>query len=232
MKIKQYTNEEILDIIAANISLDKNNTFTTTIFHDIMENVEDSRISGYNAGATKAVIFLRNADFVVKIPFTGDDDNEYDEYIAFSGAVDGGEGWDYCKAEEIIFNNAVDEGVSQFLLETKCIGNVNGYPIYVQPICKEYVNSSYPSPSKDEYTKSYEELCNNDIYIGDLNSAFAFYVYCEVISGDRTYDELRRFERFAEDEIFDIHNHNIGFRNNHMVILDYSGFNEYYGCNL
>lgn len=229
MRIKQYTNAEILDIIAANIPLDKNSKFTTTIFHDIMENAEDYRISKYDVGATKAVIFLKNADFVVKIPFTGDDDNEYDEYIAFSGAADGGEGWDYCKAEQNIYNEAVDEGVSQFLLETKYIGDVNGYPIYVQPICKEYVSSSYPVPSTEEYSKSSEELSHHDIYADDINSMFAFYVYCEIISGDRTYDELRRFQRFANDEISDIHNHNIGFKDNHMVILDYSGFNE---CNL
>ena len=228
-----YTTDEILAAIDEFLSLEKGMRLTEDTFENFM-NDDSELIEDYAHGASKLVIFLKNANFVVKIPFTGYMiDCEYsdccDNYYDFEGAEedDSGEYWDYCRTEEVMYQRAVAAGVEKYLLETKKIGEINGYPIYVQEKCVSFCKSSIKVPTNREKVASRNNLEDNNIYAEVLSSVFCFYCYLDIINGEDTYESFGRFNNFAEEYLSDIHNGNIGFNIcGKPVILDYSGFHE------
>ena len=229
-----YTTDEILAAIDKFLPLEKGMRLTEDTFENFMKD-DSGLIEDYAHGASKLVIFLKNANFVVKIPFTGYmiDDGEYsdycDNYYDFEGAEedDSGEYWDYCRTEEVMYQRAVAAGVEKYLLETKKIGEINGYPIYVQEKCVSFCKSSVKTPTNKEKVASRNNLEDNNIYAEVLSSVFCFYCYLDIINGEDTYESFGRFNNFAEEYLSDIHNGNIGFNIcGKPVILDYSGFHE------
>ena len=126
-----------------------------------------------------------------------------------------------------VYQKALAAGVEKYLLETKKIGEINGYPIYVQEKCVSFCNSSVKAPANREIIKSKNNLEDNNIYAKVLSSIFCFYCYLDIINGEDTYESFGRFNNFAEEYLSDIHNGNIGFSVcGKPVILDYSGFHE------
>ena len=228
-----YTTDEILAAIDEFLPLEKGMHLTEDTFENFM-NDDSGLIEDYAHGSSKLVVFLKDANFVVKIPFTGYMiDCEYsdycDNYYDFEGAEedDSGEYWDYCWTEAVMYQRAVAAGVEKYLLETKKIGEINGYPIYVQEKCVSFSGSSVKAPTNREKIKSKNNLEDNNIYAEVLSSVFCFYCYLNIINGEDTYESFGRFNNFAEEYLSDIHNGNIGFNIcGKPVILDYSGFHE------
>ena len=228
-----YTTEEILAAIDEFLPLEKGMRLTEDTFENFM-NDDSGIIEDYAHGSSKLVLFLKDANFVVKIPFTGYMiDCEYsdycDNYYDFEGAeVDNsGEYWDYCWTEVAVYQKALAAGVEKYLLETKKIGEINGYPIYVQEKCVGLFDSSVKVPTNKEKIASRNNLEDNNIYAEVLSSVFCFYCYLDIINGEDTYESFGRFNNFAEEYLSDIHNGNIGFNVcGKPVILDYSGFHE------
>ena len=229
-----YSTEEILAAIDEFLPLEKGMRLTEDTFENFMNDHDSGIIEDYAHGSSKLVLFLNDANFVVKIPFTGYMiDREYsdycDNYYDFEGAEedDSGEYWDYCWTEAVMYQRAVAAGVEKYLLETKKIGEINGYPIYVQEKCVSFCNSSVKTPANREIIKSKNNLEDNNIYAEVLSSVFCFYCYLDIINGEDTYESFGKFNNFAEEYLSDIHNGNIGFNIcGKPVILDYSGFHE------
>ena len=228
-----YTTDEILAAIDKILPLEKSMRLTEDTFENFM-NDDAGLLEDYAHGASKLAIFLKDANFVVKIPFTGYMiDCEYsdccDNYYDFEGAEedDSGEYWDYCRTEEVMYQRAVAAGVEKYLLETKKIGEINGYPVYIQEKCVSFFGSSVNVPTNKEKIASRNNLEDNNIYAEVLSSVFCFYCYLDIINGEDTYESFGRFNNFAEEYLSDIHNGNIGFNIcGKPVILDYSGFHE------
>ena len=228
-----YTTDEILAAIDEFLPLEKGMRLTEDTFENFM-NDDSELIEDYAHGASKLVIFLKDANFVVKIPFTGYMiDCEYsdccDNYYDFECAEedDSGEYWDYCWTEAAVYQKAVAAGVEKYLLETKKIGEINGYPIYIQEKCVSFFKSSVNVPTNKEKVASRNNLEDNNIYAEVLSSVFCFYCYLDIINGEDTYESFGRFNNFAEEYLSDIHNGNIGFNIcGKPVVLDYSGFHE------
>ena len=225
-----YTTDEILAAIDEFMTLEKGMHLTEDTFENFM-NDDSGLIEDYAHGSSKLVLFLKDANFVVKIPFTGYMiDYEYsDNYYDFEGAeVDSsGEYWDYCWTEVAVYQKALAAGVEKYLLETKKIGEINGYPVYIQEKCVSFFGSSVKAPTNKEKVASRNNLEDNNIYAEVLSSIFCFYCYLDIINGEDTYESFGRFNNFAEEYLSDIHNGNIGFNIcGKPVILDYSGFHE------
>ena len=230
-----YTTDEILAAIDKFLSLEKDMRLTEDTFENFMNDHDSGLIEDYAHGSSKLVLFLKDANFVVKIPFTGYmiDDGEYsdycDNYYDFECAEedDSGECWDYCTTEVTMYQRALAAGVEKYLLETKKIGEINGYPIYIQEKCVNFFDSSVNAPTNKEKIASRNNLEDNNIYAEVLSSVFCFYCYLDIINGEDTYESFGRFNNFAEEYLSDIHNGNIGFNIcGKPVILDYSGFHE------
>ena len=229
-----YTTDEILAAIDKFLPLEKSMRLTEDTFEDFINDHDSGIIEDYAHGASKLVVFLKDANFVVKIPFTGymfdSEDSDYcDNYYDFEGAEedDSGECWDYCWTEAAVYQRAVAAGVEKYLLKTEKIGEINGYPIYIQEKCVSFFNSSVNTPSNKEKIASRNNLEDNNIYAEVLSSVFCFYCYLDIINGEDTYESFGRFNNFAEEYLSDIHNGNIGFNVcGKPVILDYSGYHE------
>ena len=84
----------------------------------IWDNIGYSIFDSFNTGATKIVLFPDEEEFVVKIPFTHCEneywDDEMEEYtwgvVEFRCAGEP-DGWDYCEAETIYYENAEEHGL-------------------------------------------------------------------------------------------------------------------------
>lgn len=229
-----YATDEILAAIDKFLPLEKGMRLTEDTFENFINDHDSGIIEDYTHGASKLVVFLKDANFVVKIPFTGymfdsEDSNYCDNYYDFEGAEedDYGECWDYCWTEVKMYQKALTAGVEKYLLETEKIGEINGFPIYVQERCVSFFNSSINTPTYNEIAISKKKLEDNNIYTRILSSVFCFYCYLNIINGEDTYESFGRFNNFAKEYLSDIHKGNIGFNVcGKPVILDYSGYYE------
>ena len=66
-----YTTEEILAAIDEFLPLEKGMRLTEDTFENFMNDHDSGLIEDYAHGSSKLVVFLKDANFVVKIPFTG-----------------------------------------------------------------------------------------------------------------------------------------------------------------
>lgn len=232
-----YMADEILAAIDEFLPLERGMRLTEDTFENFITDHDSGIIEDYTHGASKPVVFLKDANFVVKIPFTGyidsEDSNYYEEdfdnYYNFVNADKDnyGECWDYCWTEVKMYQKALAAGVEKYLLKTEKIGEINGYPIYVQEKCVSFFDSPNDVPSNNEKVASKNNLEDNNIHAEVLSSVFCFYCYLDIINGEDTYESFGKFNDFAEEYLSDIHNGNIGFNVcGKPVILDYSGYYE------
>ena len=172
-------------------------------------------------GATKVVLMLNDA-FVAKISFNGTFDEYYkgnDEYeYHFTPFIHS----DYCKIEKEIYENACEKGLAIFFTQVDLLCETKeGYPIYIA----ERVNSLhdgdyYDSSSRDSREKANSIMEEAHTYINDNWAGVALEKYGEAL--------FKKFLRFLDEEdINDLHDGNIGFRNDGTpCLLDFSGFWE------
>ena len=190
-------------------------------------------------GATKMVIVNDNCDFVIKIPFYGQQayNSDSDEYVYedFVHADNGYNGWDYCLTETNIYNMAVKEGVKEFFPET--YEYQEGYdvfpPVYIQKKMMLWEDSGYEFESEEE---KYEALTTYESifgFCGNTNNRMPPYIFTYICLNYYGEDETRNllyFNKRHNDIINDLHCNNIGVKNDGSpIIFDFSGFREKIG---
>lgn len=181
----------------------------------------------YATGATKGVLIFEQLGFVIKIPFCRNTEDcyynsAYGEYECcyFTGA-DTDNGWDYCEAEADKYERAEAEGLAQCFAKTKKIGDIDGYPIYMQELADIYKSIDYQSSHTEEDSRQVSSICNsNNFYMFNLewlSDAFHYY-------GEKVFHKLLEFIRTVG--INDLHDGNIGYIGNRPVLVDYSSFDS------
>jgi hypothetical protein len=157
-----------------------------------------------NYGATKLVIMTSEADdWVFKIPL-----HDYKS--------------NYCQLEVEIYEMAQKENVSEFFAPCYFLENYDGVEIYVMAqadvSCGRLYSDLYERLSNEgrtdeEATEILEEVEDCSEYVEWL---FPYYTDCE---------KFEALSNFLEDAgVNDLHSGNIGYINNRVVFIDYSGF--------
>ena len=190
-------------------------------------------------GATKMVIVNDNCDFVIKIPFYGEQIYDYDSdeysYEDFLYADNGYNSWDYCLTETNIYNMAVKEGVEEFFPETYEYQEGYGIfpPVYIQKKMILWEDSHYEFESEEEKQEALAEIETYDSifgFCGDIDNRMPPYIFiyiCLHYYGEDETFKLLRFIKRHNNIINDLHCNNIGVRNDGSpIIFDFSGFRE------
>ena len=202
----------------------------------------------FDQGASKGVLIFMKEGFVIKVPFQA---YEYDEgsYCDALEAYDRGDldeepmiedyvglfynannffletenDWDYCALECAVFQEAQKEGLDPYFAKETLLGEVRGYPIYVQQLVVPYAEaqSSRPNRSSEEersrareFCNSFDQHCFNEEWIADFLG-----IYGE--------DEFKRLCAFLKKlKIYDLHRGNVGYLDGYPILLDYSNYNE------
>ena len=138
---------------------------------------ETFRCDDILTGASKCVVLLRNQNFVLKIPFAGQeiweqitnlDATEYNSDLVFYDydfvfypfyCAKTKDHWDYCNDEVEIFKKAEAAGVGSFFARTDFYGySKDNHPIYVQERCEVFgnvdVDDMYKNLSKEIKTSA------------------------------------------------------------------------------
>lgn len=186
----------------------------------------------YDAGATKVVLYPmdKEANFVVKIPFTHDaeyisdhaEEKDFDFGEASFQNASEPDGWDYCEAETILYKFAEKAEIEFAFLKTELIGySKDNHPIYTQPFA-EMLESRRNSHDKDwRECQSASDFCTRH----DLECFHPYWVadFLECY-GEGAYERLHEF--LFEFCIYDMHSGNLGYYKGKPVIIDYGGYHE------
>lgn len=173
-------------------------------------------IFNYDFGATKLAIMPRNKDYVIKIPFQGDYEG------IFTGASSECE-WDYCNVEVERYYDICSTPFKDCFAETIFIGYINDYPIYLQEKCTPF-NNSYDK-TKEKKKKMNSFLRKIDCYY-ELNSDWCIDLL--KYYGPKKFKEfLALIKKLKWDD--DLTYDNVGYKNGHPIIIDFSGFREQKG---
>ena len=157
-------------------------------------------------GATKLVIISSEADnWVFKIPF-----NDYKS--------------NYCQLEADIYEMAVKENIGEFFAPCYFLENYDDVRIYVMERAEMaygrlysdlYERLSSEGRSDEEAEEILEEVEDCNEYVEWL---FPYYTNYE------KFDALINFLESAH--VNDLHSGNIGYINDRVVLIDYSGFHK------
>lgn len=226
MEVRKEDLDEILKALSYG-TFDENNEadFYSIVVQPFSEKYK--KPFDYATGATKGVLIFEQLGFVIKIPFCRNSEDcyynsVYGEYECcyFTGA-DTDNGWDYCEAEANKYERAEEEGLAQCFAKTKKIGDIDGYPIYMQELADIYKSIDYQSSHTEEDSRQVSSICNsNNFYMFNLewlSDAFHFY-------GEKVFHKLLEFIRTVG--INDLHDGNIGYIGNRPVLVDYSSFDS------
>lgn len=146
-----------------------------------------------------------------------------DCFEQFSGA-DCENGWDYCEVEATRYCHAEQANVAILFAKTEWIGDIREYPIYIQERCQMFREEStsnqekYQSRTKADYEKvntlreKYDFHSINDDWMLD------FLIYY----GEEMFKKLADF--IFNENIYDLHNGNIGYLNGRPCLVDYSSY--------
>lgn len=188
----------------------------------------------YAHGATKLALIPinKNEKYVIKIPYTGSYDHEsgyyYNsiyinsktDYWDYTAADNHTSCWDYCATEVERYETAKNAGFARFFAKTEFLDYINNYPIYIQEKCITLSNSSGSHHHSKEERETTLNICKNYFNINkDWLTDF------RLCYGTNT---LLNFLNFIQDMEWDddLRNENIGYIDNHPVLIDYSGFLE------
>jgi hypothetical protein len=193
----------------------------------VIYNLPENFSYDYSFGISKVCIIPMGADYVIKIPFRGqemlDDEKPYGEtyYKDFNGANTTTHSyWDYCLTEVSYYNEAKKEHINKCFCKTRLLGFINNYPIYIQErACtfreKNGDDLDYRSEKSIKMKRYCEEHCFRCFDPEWLADAFEYY-------GLKTFNKLMNF--IYEYNITDLHTDNIGYIGTRPVILDFSDF--------
>lgn len=181
-------------------------------------------------GISKAVIIFEDCQEVLKIPFSGYEEEEDDEenenevhfrFYEFEGAwyADKTDGWDYCRKEAYLSRESVAYGVEDCFAQERKIGEICGYPIYAQEKAVSLGKSGLKTTYSAEQVTSTRRLCDDNAYwCFNAQWLTAFIEY-------HGKEKLEAFYNFIDDyDIGDLHDDNIGYIGDRPVIIDYSNY--------
>ena len=193
----------------------------------ISEALRDAKVAGgAYRGATKAVAVVSGCSSVLKVPYSGkwdyDESVDCDYFTRFEGADNSKDhNWDHCLTEYEVYEAAKENGLDIFFPKTEIMGECESGTIIKQ----ERVLDFY------EYCSISEDRTIELVYLDAK--------YCDLIDSQWIAAAIERYGKamvdklidFLEDNfpivVEDLHNGNIGFRENgEPIILDFSGWNE------
>lgn len=235
-----YNKDELLKMFEESL-LNKDEDFYEELNNDLLSTLnlifDDFDVDN---GASKLAIIPVKEDYVIKIPYTGttqtdccfsysedEDEDGYYEEDYFSPFVGAGKDapWDYCALEVERYQYAKKFGVERFLAETKLLGYVHGYPIYIQEKCETYYDSqrfSHHSIYSEEEKKTTRSMAG----LGQ----FEYLVNENWLTDFRFYYGREALVDFVDflltNNWGDLNTSNIGYLNGRPVIFDYSGYDS------
>lgn len=188
---------------------------------------------GYDLGMSKICMYFDDyPDIVVKLPIRGatcyEEDPESDtlewienDTIDYSHAVvENGTTWDYCAAEEFIYNKAVVLGISPMFAQTMRIGTTEGgYPVYAS----EKIDDCPSKLTKPQFDKCLRyvrdakfKTCLGNSLVANMVASYPIMMVMEAVEFMRRYNVDT-----------DMHEGNYRFNENgDVVLIDYSDFND------
>lgn len=176
-------------------------------------------VFNYDYGTTKLVICPLHKDYVIKIPFGGYYDLG-DRLHRFEEADIDNE-WDYCKVEYERYKNISESIFKDCFAETIFIGLANNYPIYLQEKCIPYNNTYKKSQKK---TLSMEHfLSKSSIDLECINASWCIDLL-RYYGAKKFKEFLTLIKKIGWDD--DLGYDNVGYKNGHPIIIDFSGFRE------
>ena len=180
---------------------------------------EKGYVFNYDFGATKLAILPRNKDYVIKIPFQGCYEGNFCNFIGASSECE----WDYCNVEVERYEDIYSTPFKDCFAETIFIGYANDYPIYLQEKCTPFNNSYNKTKEKRKIMDSFLQKIN--CYY-DLNTDWCIDLLRYY--GPKKFKEfLTLIKKLKWDD--DLTYDNVGYKNGHPVIIDFSGFREQKG---
>lgn len=191
-------------------------------FENVIQKMDTSVLPrDYRTGATKLVIILHDEDYVIKIPFHGGSWGADSKYYDFENAPEP-DRWDYCKVETLQYERIAEAGLQTFFVETKLLGYIKGYPVYIQPKVNIF-NDVRDDDDYDEKTISTTvDICNK-LQVGCFNS----YWLTDFLDFFTQSDLERLSKHIRDNAIGDLHGDNLGFLSNGQpVIVDYADYWE------
>ena len=193
----------------------------------ISEALRDAKVAGgAYRGATKAVAVVSGCSSVLKVPYSGkwdyDKSVDCDYFTRFEGADNSEDhNWDYCLTEYEVYEAAKENGLDIFFPKTEIMGECEAGTVIKQERVLDFY--AYGSISEDR----------------TIELVYLDAKYCDLINSQWIAAAIERYGKtmvdklidFLEDNfpivVEDLHNGNIGFRENgDPIILDFSGWNE------
>lgn len=176
-------------------------------WYDSINHDADEKIEGiiFQMGASKLVLLDDDNDWVLKIPFS---DTVHD----------------HCKVEVTNYKNAVKEGVEEPFAACCFLTEYENAPCYImEKVCcdEDTVTSDLYNRSREKLSDKMdeEEICDY------LNSIDAEYIYMELLPAYYSEKFLQRLHDFIwRYGIEDLHTGNLGYRDDKLVFIDYSGY--------
>lgn len=188
----------------------------------------------WGCGATKVAVLFK--DFVLKSNYSqvvewdeGDYDEENETYVngGFTNPCDW-EDCDYCWIESRVYEKAVEAGVAAFFAPTIPIGNTG---VYIQPRAdREVAGTDWYKILNGTCRSRYEMRFGSDAFNKlrkelklDNVSSLIFSYWLDNMS----YVQLKKLGQFLHKHcINDLHNHNIGWFGDKILLFDYSGYHS------
>jgi hypothetical protein len=151
-------------------------------------------------GACKGVIAFKDADYVIKFDYYGDES--------------------YCKLEANNYADAVAAGLARYFAETHFVCEIDGVTFVIQEKCD--CDESMVYDSLGHYVRStYERECSeyNEDTIWDEVECL-----CEEGRAYEMCEDAALAHFICNHYINDLHQGNFGFIGGRLVITDFSGF--------
>lgn len=187
--------------------------FSNYTFHEWLDNrdyFEDDDNEFYiYYGISKMVIVFNDEDWVIKIPFCNKGDKE-----------------NYCEIERKIYNVTKDFSLELQSLFAECDFLTEKYDLscYIMERAdadSDRVTSEYREISGEEYKNEEDEEDNYDCDSEDM--------VMEILNNTYSAKTMEEFSTFcATYQINDLHSSNIGFVDDRVLLIDYSGYHRKY----
>jgi hypothetical protein len=197
-----------------------------TVEEQVIDKLPEDFSYEYHFGISKVCIIPMGADYVIKIPFEGQEmlDNEspygetyYEDFYCANTTAHSS--WDYCFTEVSYYNEAKKEHINKCFCKTRLLGLINYHPIYIQERAITFREKNGDLDYKSEksikmkkYCEEHRFRCFDPEWLADV---FEYY-------GAKTFNKLMNF--IDEYDIMDLHTDNIGYIGTRPVLLDFSDF--------